>query len=342
MLENNQNTDKMSPKFFFLSIGVLGTLITSVVSFLNLAFQVLNKNFPDALNASYQYGYSSWSYDGIRASLATLIIFFPAFLILSYFWKKASSGVLGKVDEVIRKWVIYLILFLSSIVILVDLVTLVRYFVSGEITERFIYKVLIALIIAVFVGVYYIFELGGKKKIMGVHIGIASSVKSSVFVLALIIWSFLVIGSPKDQRDWRLDQRRVEDLQSIQWQVISYWQQKETLPENLSDLANPVSWYTVPVDPEFEKGLMYEYEKTGNLTFNLCATFSAEMPKGWVEYGGGGRIPMFAGGGQRDMAISYPYPGPGGDSWDHEIGRTCFEREIDKDIYPPYPKEIRG
>ena len=250
MSENNRSDEKMSPKFFFLSLGVLASLITTVVSFLNLAFQTLNKNFPDALNATYTYGYSSWSYDGIRASLATLIIFFPAFLILSYFWKKASSGSLGKIDEVIRKWMIYLILFLSSVVVLVDLVTLVRYFVSGEITERFIYKVVITLVVAVFVGAYYVFELQGRKKVMGVPVGISSVIKSSVLVLALIIWSFSIIGSPKDQRAWRLDERRVQDLQSIQRQVIKFWQQKEKLPETLAETSSPLSGFMTPVDPE--------------------------------------------------------------------------------------------
>ena len=339
MSENNRSDEKMSPKFFFLSLGVLATLITTVVSFLNLAFQTLNKNFPDALNATYTYGYSSWSYDSIRASLATLIIFFPAFLILSYLWKKASSGSLGKIDEVIRKWMIYLILFLSSVVVLVDLVTLVRYFVSGEITERFIYKVVITLVVAVFVGAYYIFELQGRKKVMGVPVGISSVIKSSVLVLALIIWSFSIIGSPKDQRAWRLDERRVQDLQSIQWQVINLWQQKEKLPETLAEMSSPISGFMTPVDPEFEKGLVYEYRKISDMKFELCATFSAEMPQGWQEYdGGGGAIPMFSEG--RDMAVSsMPYPGTGGDSWLHDAGRKCFEREIDKDIYPPFPKE---
>ena len=44
----------------------------------------------------------------------------------------------------------------------------------------------------------------------------------------------------------------------------------------------------------------------------------------------------------RDVATSsYPYPGGVNESWDHQAGRTCFERTIDKDIYPPYPKPLR-
>src|SRR3989338_9849213 len=131
-----QNTKNFNIGFFFLSLGVLITLITSVVSFLNLVFETLNKRFPDVLNSSYQYGYSTYEYEGIRAALATLIIFFPVFLVISYFWKKLREKGVGKLDEVIRKWVIYIILSLSALVIVIDLVTLVRYFISGEVTDR--------------------------------------------------------------------------------------------------------------------------------------------------------------------------------------------------------------
>jgi hypothetical protein len=334
---------KLTPKFFFLSLGVVVALIASVTAFLNLVFETLNKQFPDALNSVYQYGYNTYSFEAARSALATLIIIFPAFLIISYFWKKATRGELGSTDGVIRKWMLYLITFLSGIVVVVDLVTLVRYFVAGEITTRFILKVAITLVVAAYVGVYYIFELKGRQKFWGVSIGVASVVKSSALVLALIIWSFTVIGTPNEQRAWRLDERRIQDLQSIQWQVINFWQQKEKLPTELKELSNPLSGFMMPVDPEFEKGLAYEYKKTGDMKFELCATFTATMPKGWQE-GYGGVRPMFGGGFSEDVAVSsYPYPGGGmNESWDHEIGKKCFERTIDKDLYPPYPKELKA
>ena len=168
--QTNLIKPKLSASFFFLSLGILISLITSVVSFLNLVFETLDKKFPDVLNAIYQYGYSTYEYEGIRTALAILIIFFPVFLLISYFWEKFKENELGTIDEIIKKWVIYIILFLSSIVIVIDLVTLVRYFISGEITNRFILKVLAILIVAIFVGVYYIFLLLGKEKYLDLEL----------------------------------------------------------------------------------------------------------------------------------------------------------------------------
>lgn len=329
---------KMSPGFFFLSLGLLITLITSVVSFINLLFEGLNKKYPDVLNASYTYGYSTYEYESMRMALATLIIFFPVFLAVSYFWKRFVRVGLGKVDEILRKWSLYIILFLSAVVIAVDLVTLVRYFVSGEVTTRFILKVLAVLVTALLVGAHYVLNLWNKDS---KKINMLFGVIASVFVLSAIVWSFMVMGSPAEQRKLRLDDRRVSDLNTIQWQIINYWQQKEKLPETLNDLKDSLSSFVMPPDPEFEKGYVYEYKKLpsdkGQLKFELCATFALPMPQGWREYGGGAVMPMM------DLSIeksmSYPYPGGGfGESWDHEAGRTCFERKIDPEIYPPFPK----
>lgn len=333
-----QTRSRFNVGYFFLCLGVLGTLITSVVSFLNLVFETLNKRFPDVLNASYQYGYSTYEYEGIRAALATLIIIFPVFLVVSYFWNKFSQMELGQIDEMFKKWVIYIILFLSAVVVAVDLVTLVRYFISGEITSRFIYKVITVLVVASLVGFYYVRSL--KSQVANSKIGMILGGVGIALAALAISYSFMIIGSPAKQRQLRLDNRRVEDLQNIQSQVINFWQQKEKLPANLEELKNPLTGYSLPVEPEFEKGKKYEYVVKGPMTFELCATFSQPIPKGWREYGEGGiypTMPYY----QKDMmgASSYPYPGGGvNESWEHEAGRTCFERTIDKDIYPPYPK----
>ena len=338
---------KLNPKYFFLSLGILVTLIASVTSFLNLVFETLNKKFPDVLNATYQYGYFTYDFEAMRSALATLIIVFPIFLLISYFWKHQEISGLGQIDAIIRKWLIYIILFLSAIVIVADLVTLVRYFVAGEITTRFILKVVTAFIVALVVGKYYIFELIDFK-LLKVKRGAVFATISTIFVFAAIVWSFMVMGSPMKQRLLRLDDRRVSDLQNIQWQVINYWQQKEKLPASLNDLKDPLSGFTLPVDPEFEKGKVYEYKKLEKLKFELCATFALPMPKGWREWGGFGEpVPLMEPGfgiarDNVDTGVSYPYPVPdgAGDSWDHDAGRICFGRTIDPERYPPFSKQF--
>ncbi|HLP86581.1 MAG TPA: DUF5671 domain-containing protein [Candidatus Paceibacterota bacterium] len=338
-METTTQKPSLTPKFFFVSMGVIVTLITSVSSLLVLLFETLDHKFPDALNSVYQYGYNTYNFDKIRGALATMIIVFPVFLLLSFVWRKICKGDLGRVDAIIRKWMIYLILFLSGVVVVVDLVTLVRYFVSGEITNRFIFKVIGTAVVALLVGFHYYFELKIFKLInWKKRFGLITGAISVLLVLGMIILSFMVMGSPSKQRDLRFDQRRVEDLQNIQYQVINYWQQKEKLPSTLAELANPISSYSIPVDPEFEKGNKYEYTPKDKLSFELCATFGEEMQKGWQEYGN--RVYPAYDVSYSEKATSVAYPSYGGvnESWDHGVGRTCFTRTIDTDIYPPFEK----
>ena len=337
-METTTQKPSLTPGFFFISLGVIVSLITSVSSFLVLYFETLNKKLPDALNATYQYGYNTYNFETIRATLATLIIFFPVFLVLSYFWRKLSKAELGAKDNIIFKWMIYLIIFIASLVVIIDLITLVRYFVSGEITNRFAFKILGTAVIACLVGFNYFFELRNhEQKDLKTKMPIIYFSISIILFLGLIVWSFIIMGSPKEQRAWRLDNRRVSDLQNIQYQVINYWQQKEKLPVSLVELSNPLTGSYLPIDPEFEKGINYEYIQKDKMSFELCATFTAKMPKGWQEYNYGGVMPMYKG--ATDIAVSsVPYPSGMNDSWDHEIGRTCFTRTIDKDLYPPFPK----
>jgi hypothetical protein len=341
-METTTQTPSLTPRFFFISLGVIISLITSASAFLVLLFEILNKKFPDALNSTYQYGYYSYDFETIKGTIATLIIFFPVFLLLSYYWRKISKKELGAKDNVIFKWMIYLVLFLASLLIVIDLVTLVRYFVSGEITSRFIFKVLGAAVVACLIGYNYLYELKNHNNLnIKSRISLLCTIKSIVLFFAIIVWSFIVMGSPSQQRAWRLDETRKNDLQSIQGQVINYWQQKGTLPATLIELSNPISSFIVPVDPEFDKGRVYEYIPKDNLTFDLCATFTSNTPNGLRESNYSNITGPMSAGGDVKTTVAFPnYPSGLGinDSWNHGVGRTCFTRTIDKDIYPPFKK----
>lgn len=143
----------------------------------------------------------------------------------------------------------------------------------------------------------------------------------AVIALAVIV-GFFVIGSPKQERLRRFDERRISDLQTIQWQIINYWQNKNNLPQSLSDLNDNISGFRVPVDPEI--GTVYEYVARGPLQFSLCATFAAETQKQGSLQSGVSVIPEYQ-------------PGFSPEYWNHGAGRTCFDRAIDKDFYKKKP-----
>ena len=312
---------KNLPRDVFLYLLAIITLITVAVSFGVVIFQIINVYIPDIVSDPYS---SRSSYlDTLRGSLATLIIVFPVFLWVSRFLKKDIIKFPEKKDLKIRKWLLYLTLFIAALVIIGDLVTLLRSFLNGELSQRFIFKIFAILFIAGSIFVHYLSELkDDEKKFKWVP---AFDWVVIAVVVASVVWSFFVAGSPQNQRLIRTDQQRVNDLQSIQWQIINYWQKKEALPIKLSDLTDPISGFVSPRDPE--TGSEYEYSQSVGLKFQLCATFSAvsednnnPMPVAQPILDGSARPATYD---------------KGQDVWSHSQGRVCFDRVIDPQLYPP-------
>ncbi len=220
----------------------------------------------------------------------------------------------------LRKWLIYFTLFVAALIIVGDLVRIVFIFLGGEITSRFILKAFSILFVAGVVFGYYLNDVrkNTPAKVVKYFVWSVCAV-----VLAGIIGAFFIIGSPKEERLRRFDQEKVNDLQNIQSNLINYWQRKEKLPEELADLNDTISGFIVPNDPQ--TGAEYEYnikDKDG-LVFELCAAFNRQG---------------------KDQAllmspVSVKDPGYL-QGWSHTEGKICFERKIDKDLYPPLGKNI--
>ena len=304
---------KMTAKDFFLHIAVIALLYTGTVALLNVLFRVINVAFPQVSQYSY---FASTS---ISLPVATLIVVFPLFLFLANLLRRGYVADPSRKEYPVRKWLIYITLFIAGAVLAGDLVTLIYFFLDGqELTTGFILKILSVLVVTGAIFGYYMDDL--KDRLTNTRRNIWRIV-AAVLVLGSIVAGFSVLGTPSSQRMLRYDSQKVSDLQSIQWQVVNYWQQKGVLPATLAELQDPISGFMIPTDPQTR--VPYEYQKTGILSFNLCAEFNkqAQIVNGSVA------------------RIAYPEPmGKLNESWQHEAGRQCFERTIDPELYPVRPK----
>lgn len=310
---------KTSARDFFLHLGVTVTLYVSVVSLLTLLFQIVNLSFPDILQNQYYYvdPYST----GLRWAIASLFIVFPLYLILSWIINRDYRREPAKRDLWIRKWLIYITLFAAGIALAIDLITLIHYFLGGEITVRFILKVLAVLIVTAAVFSYYLYDVRRDRAVDPKRNKLYAVIAVAV-VIASIVGGFLIMGSPFTVRLIRFDERKQQDLDAIQWQVVEHWRRAGVLPANLADLDDSISGYRAPLDPQTNQA--YEYRVINQNTFELCAEFN---------------LPTSADR-RRPEAVSLAYPvSPRFGNWEHETGRTCFEREIDPQAYPLY-KEV--
>ncbi len=309
---------KASPKDVFLHIFTIAALYVSMISLTAVAFQLINVYFPDPL--SFEYGRSARG--ALRWPLAVLTVLFPLYLWANIFLQRDAAKYPEKEELKTRKWLLYLTLFIAVLVIAGDLVSLIFRYLEGELSVRFFLKVFAVFLIAISVFLYYGWNVrreipATKDKKMNVF------VKSAVFLtLALVIFGYFVTGSPQAERQRRFDERRVSDLQQIQFQIVEFWRAKERLPDTLDELRDELRGFIPPKDPE--TGENYEYRAVGEISFELCVSFrtsNKEYAKELVQ-------PLFPGELSQDL-------------WLHDPGRNCFERTIDPEFYPPYSKEVQ-
>lgn len=306
---------KTSPKDVFLQLLMMVTLYIGVISLITLSFAYINYWFPDALNY-----YPSGLLDSIRYSSSMLIVAFPIFLFLSWLIQKDLRKTPEKHELKFRKWLVYFTLLIAAITIIIDLIQLVNRFYGGELTLPFALKILSVLILTGGVFGYYLWDIQHKPHKSKVPATVAWT--ASAAVLIMIVLGFFVAGSPSHQRQVRMDEQRVSDLQMLQNEIINYWQLKEVLPPNIDALKNEISGFIPPRDPETD--MPYEYKGAEPLKFQLCATFNHPSP--------------FTAGEFSRPTISVPYYkgyyGAPNEIWDHNAGPKCFERTIDPEFYP--------
>ncbi len=106
------------------------------------------------------------------------------------------------------------------------------------------------------------------------------SVASTLVVAVAVVWGFVLVGSPGTTRLQRLDQRRLDDLQTIFREIQSLCHDedikdtlKRRLPQSLDELATLARRERINLsDPE--TGQPYRYAVTSETTYELCATFT--------------------------------------------------------------------
>lgn len=299
------------PRDVFLHLFAMVALYWSAISFIALCWQYVNYFFPDALNNYYYGGFSG----PIRFAIASLIIIFPLFMLVSWLLQRIYTQESVVRESKIRKWLIYLTLFVASLVIIGDLVFVINTFLNGEITARFVLKALSVLAVAAVVFWYYLDDVRRSASSPSAKY---FAIITSIVVAAAVIGAFFIVGSPMAARKAQFDQQRVSDLQGIQWQIVNYWQRKGELPKMLTDLNDSISGYAVPTDPETQQPYEYIAQRIAIPSFQLCATFNLASN-------------------EKEPRAAVPY-GDISQNWNHSAGRHCFNRTIDQQLYPPLNK----
>ena len=146
---------------FFYLLAVHRALYVSAFNLGRLLFLLIDRALPDPADARYAQYFTS---DQIRWSIASLVVAFPIFLLLSRTLARAESRDPERRGSKVRKWLTYLTLFVAASILTGDLITLLYNLLGGELTSRFLLKAGTVAAIAGGVFGYYLWDLRGEEQ----------------------------------------------------------------------------------------------------------------------------------------------------------------------------------
>lgn len=145
----------LSAREAFLYLVLFATLYFAAWNLGSLLFDLINRAWPDpAMQRGYDYLGRS-----MRWSTAAVIIAFPVFAFVSRHIAGEIARQPIKRLSPVRRWLTYLTLFVAAAVLIGDMTTLVYNLLGGELSVRFLLKVLVAALIAGSVFGYYLRDL---------------------------------------------------------------------------------------------------------------------------------------------------------------------------------------
>jgi hypothetical protein len=303
-MENKQSQKNNDAKFAFFYLLSLVALIFTSLSTGMVIFQAINKYISE-IGASYS---ASFSGEVLKFAISSLVVSIPIFyFITAKIYKSLYQGVLDP-DSGVRRWLTYLILFVSSVVMIIWVIMTVNNFLDGELTLKFALKFLTVLIIAGTVFGFYLYDIkrekveGVKDQVIKVFFWMTLGLTIIVFVSGLFM-----VESPWEAKARRVDNKIVDNLNRIEYRINNFYKENDRLPENLKELPEKDKYVYMDehhlIDPRTQD--IYEYNVLSDKEYELCADFKTSNKNDE----------------SRPRTINR--------TWEHDSGRECFNLEVE-------------
>jgi hypothetical protein len=135
------SSGEMARDAFFYLLAFI-TLVVWTQALGEMAFVFIDHLIPDTLNR--YYGDPSWQ---VAFALARLIVAYPVYLWLMRQLNRDLSTNREKYFSGVRKWLTYLTIWVAALIAIGALIAFLTSFLRGELTLRFLLKVLVVLVI---------------------------------------------------------------------------------------------------------------------------------------------------------------------------------------------------
>lgn len=146
----------LSAREAFFYLVLFATLYLWAFHVGSLLFDLINHAYPDP---GVQYSYWARGHKSMRWSVAWVLIAYPVFLLVARMLARELASNPVKRRSAVRRWLTYLTLFIAATTLLVDMAVLVFNVLGGELSVRFLLKVLVVALLAGGIFGYYLLDL---------------------------------------------------------------------------------------------------------------------------------------------------------------------------------------
>jgi hypothetical protein len=272
-----RTTSGESSRDAFLYLLSFFTLATWSGALGSMLFRFIDHWFPDPVARGQLFGLRN----AVTWQMASIAVAFPIFLLVMRTILREAQKHPERLQSGVRKWLTYIALLLTAGAMIGDLIWFFDYFLTGELTSRFVLKALTVMLICGAIFVYYLGSLRWNRDTNFAHAKSRSllfGIGSAIAVIACFCIGLGVAGTPNQQRRLEADGTRIRNLQDIARVLYSWHQRADSgkssarLPSGLGELVAKGISPSQIVDPETKT--LYEYHVKSDSSYELCAVFS--------------------------------------------------------------------
>lgn len=147
----------LSAREAFLYLLLFTSLFLAAFNLGAILFELIEKALPDPAGPAY-------SARSLRWGVSFVVVSFPLFLYLTVRMERELKSDPAKRASKVRRWLTYLTLFVAAGFLVGDLVALIFQFLEGELTGRFLLKILVVAAIAGTAFTYYLNDLRKEER----------------------------------------------------------------------------------------------------------------------------------------------------------------------------------
>ncbi len=288
----------------FYHLLAFGTLATWVFAIGYIWFELIDSWIPDPAERRYY----RWGLRQVSWQIAAIVVSFPVFVFATRSILADMAANPEKVGSAVRRWLTNIALLVAALVFVCDLITVLAFFLQGELTARFLVKALVVLLLSGGVFLYYTRGLGARDAAPARSWHRRFAYTAGTLIVLTLAFGFWKTGSPALQRQLSEDQKRSEDLYLLSNAIRNHWTEKKSLPLTLEALKTGSPAAELRLRDPFTNQA-YQFGALEGPNYRLCATYQMPSPDDTRFADRTWQHPAGAHCFQLEATKSYPYPG---------------------------------